>query len=472
MATGGAWRQNLRDAHTENIAAASAARLGRDAGTRFSGTAKKIQSATAHDRAHSSPRTPRHPITGSAACAGTVASMLPRTPMAWPIALMRATLAGANQSVFALMSAIKPAETATPRTTRAAAKPANPSESAKRAKPPAVTRPSAACRRRGPIRSSASPSGSCASAYAANMHAASRPSSRAESANSRASAGPMMAITVREAWLMRFSPESGSVTFAKTRHSALMRPGLFLQRVRVDDVDRRSLGEGDDLVEDVAELDLVFIARDVADVRRRDDVRHLEERVVGVLYRLLLVDVHRGHSGAARFQRVFQGVLFDQAGPAGVDDHRGRLHAREVRGLDDAARRVDQAHVQRDHVAFFEECLLALRRRVPVRACLLARGVARPDLDVHAKGLPIGGDDLADPPVAVDAERLAAPGEGVDVDVRIDAPLADQLQLWHPLDERGADLGALADEDERFGVLQPLGELVGVLDVVVPDLDV
>ena len=46
------------------------------------------------------------------------------------------------------------------------------------------------------------------------MHAASSPSSLADSANSTASTGPMTAITVRAAWLMSPNTASGSVTRA------------------------------------------------------------------------------------------------------------------------------------------------------------------------------------------------------------------------------------------------------------------
>src|SRR5688500_9536355 len=65
------------------------------------------------------------------------------------------------------------------------------------------------------------------------MQAASNPSSPAESANSTASAGPMAAITAREAWLIRFIQANGSVSARKSRQSAFMndccgnrRPGL------------------------------------------------------------------------------------------------------------------------------------------------------------------------------------------------------------------------------------------------------
>ena len=215
--------------------------------------------------------------------------------------------------------------------------------------------------------------------------------------------------------------------------------------------------------------------------------------MAGVAQRLVLVDVDRRHAGAARAQRIDQRARLDQRRAAGVDEERGRLHAREVGGGDDAARRVDQAHVQRDDVAFLEERLLAARGGVAVGARLRQRRLARPHQHVHAERLAVARDDAADPAVAVDAERLAAqraadadlplaglerrhllrnlphrredqpPGQlggrvgrragvlvrrhddaepraGLDVDVRIDAALADELELGQALEQRRADL--------------------------------
>src|SRR4029078_11296358 len=45
------------------------------------------------------------------------------------------------------------------------------------------------------------------------MHAARNPSWLAENPNSTASTGPITAMMVRDAWLMRFSVASGSVTW-------------------------------------------------------------------------------------------------------------------------------------------------------------------------------------------------------------------------------------------------------------------
>ena len=49
------------------------------------------------------------------------------------------------------------------------------------------------------------------------MQAASRPSSLADQANSAASVGPMTAITVREAWLSRFTAAKGKVMLRNRR---------------------------------------------------------------------------------------------------------------------------------------------------------------------------------------------------------------------------------------------------------------
>src|ERR1700682_812979 len=52
----------------------------------------------------------------------------------------------------------------------------------------------------------------------------------------------------------------------------------FSHRIRIDDVGRRTGGIGGDLVENIRELDFVFLARDVAEVRRANHVAHVEQR--------------------------------------------------------------------------------------------------------------------------------------------------------------------------------------------------
>ena len=56
--------------------------------------------------------------------------------------------------------------------------------------------------------------------------------------------------------------------------------------------------------------------------------------------------------------------------------------------------------------------------------------------------------------------------------MRIDAALADQLELRQPFEQRLANLGTLADQHQRFGIGEPRGKRIGILDVIVPDGDV
>ena len=63
----------------------------------------------------------------------------------------------------------------------------------------------------------------------------------------------------------------------------------------------------------------------------------------------------------------------------------------------------------------------------------------------------------------------AEPCAGLDIDVGIDAALADQPQAGEALEQRRADPRALADQQQRLTIAQPLGERVGVLHDVVPD---
>ncbi len=50
------------------------------------------------------------------------------------------------------------------------------------------------------------------------------------------------------------------------------------------------------------------------------------------------------------------------------------------------------------------------------------------------------------------------PGTRVDVDVRIDAALADELQLWKALEQPSGDSGPLANKHQRLGLPQPACE--------------
>ena len=58
-------------------------------------------------------------------------------------------------------------------------------------------------------------------------------------------------------------------------------------------------GVGYDLVEDINELHLVFIARHVAQVRRAHDIVHRQKRMLRIEHRFIFIDIDRGHTWPA-----------------------------------------------------------------------------------------------------------------------------------------------------------------------------
>ncbi len=138
IATAGPKRQKSGERKTDAVTDSSALSPPCFAAAGFSGTERKIHSATAAAIAHSSHSTPRQPSDGSAAWTGAVVSTLPSPPIATAMPVTLATFAGANHWVFALMTAISPAETPTPMITRARTKPPRLSDSANTAKPAAA----------------------------------------------------------------------------------------------------------------------------------------------------------------------------------------------------------------------------------------------------------------------------------------------------------------------------------------------
>jgi len=71
--------------------------------------------------------------------------------------------------------------------------------------------------------------------------------------------------------------------------------------------------------------------------------------------------------------------------------------------------------------------------------------------------------------VLVGGHHHAQARAGVDVDVREHAALADQQQPRQPLQQRRADLRALADQHQHLGFAQAPGQGIHVLHGVVPD---
>jgi hypothetical protein len=80
--------------------------------------------------------------------------------------------------------------------------------------------------------------------------------------------------------------------------------------------------------------------------------------------------------------------------------------------------------------------------------------------------------DVARDGVLARRQDDAKPGASVDIDMRIDATLADQPELPQPLEERRANLRALADQHQDFGIGKPLRERIDILHMIVPDRDV
>ena len=60
---------------------------------------------------------------------------------------------------------------------------------------------------------------------------------------------------------------------------------------------------------------------------------------------------------------------------------------------------------------------------------------------------------------------------GIDIDVRVDAALADEPELVQPMEQRRANLGPLAYQHQRFRIPQSCGQRIDILNVIVPDLD-
>jgi hypothetical protein len=59
----------------------------------------------------------------------------------------------------------------------------------------------------------------------------------------------------------------------------------------------------------------------------------------------------------------------------------------------------------------------------------------------------------------------------LDVDMRIDAALADQFEPGEPFEQGSINFRALADKHKALSRLQTRRERVGILHVIVPDCD-
>jgi len=81
------------------------------------------------------------------------------------------------------------------------------------------------------------------------------------------------------------------------------RGSLPREHLGIDDIDGPTGCVGVDLVEDVGKLKLPFFVGYIAEVRRTDDVFHLQQWVLRIAHRLLLINVHRRHAGPLGLER-------------------------------------------------------------------------------------------------------------------------------------------------------------------------
>src|SRR5580658_6063933 len=168
------------------------------------------------------------------------------------------------------------------------------------------------------------------------------------------------------------------------------------QHFGIHHIDRRAGAICIDLVEDVGELNLVLVARDVSDVRCAYDVLHRKQRMAWVHHRLFFVDIDGGHSRATRLQRGHQRVGYDEACTTGIHDEGRRLHTGQVCRGHVTAGGLNQAHVQGDDIALLEELSLAGRSPVSIGLRFRARSFTRPHYYSHAECFAPSRDDASD----------------------------------------------------------------------------
>ncbi len=184
------------------------------------------------------------------------------------------------------------------------------------------------------------------------------------------------------------------------------RDGLGQRRAEVDGVgDDAAVERGLDLLGGVGAGAVLRLGRRGAEVRRHDHVVAAEERVLG--RRLLGEDVERGAGDLARVERGAERLEVDQLTARAVDDANAVLHAGERRGVDpvDGLGRLRQ--VDRDEVGTLVELVGGLDALDAEVAEALGRDELVEADHLHLERLRAARDQLADPPEADHAERLA-----------------------------------------------------------------
>src|SRR5262245_35606368 len=118
----------------------------------------------------------------------------------------------------------------------------------------------------------------------------------------------------------------------------LTAPSVCRYRILIDYVNWSSSRKGDDLVENVAKLRLVFLVSHIANVRRRNNLFKLQQRQIHIPHWLSLKHVDSSKARPTSTERSYKRTWLYQRCATGVDQNGAWLHACQVRGLDDMAR--------------------------------------------------------------------------------------------------------------------------------------
>jgi hypothetical protein len=122
--------------------------------------------------------------------------------------------------------------------------------------------------------------------------------------------------------------------------------------------------------------------------------------------RLVRIDIEGGASDTLLLQRSDECSFVDHLTARGVDDDRGLLHARELRGADEARGGVGERYVQRDHVRSREHIVKRGELHIERFGAFLGQ-VRIVDEHVHAERARAARDLAADAAGADQPERLA-----------------------------------------------------------------
>src|SRR5688572_13200493 len=210
---------------------------------------------------------------------------------------------------------------------------------------------------------------------------------------------------------LKYSPRPGAQTGPSISPYPVARVWKLMRRAPSsqfrDHPERRAAGRHAlDVVEAVAEPGHPVVPRRAGRMRRQRDVGQPQNRIVG-LRRLVDEHVEPGAGDLLAGERPVQRVLVDDRPAAGVDDHRVRLHERQLFLADHAACRIVERHVQADDVGAAQQ--LVLEHEPDAERVFLvfgeAQGVVVDDLRVE-RGDP-ARDLLADVAEPDDADGLA-----------------------------------------------------------------